>query len=228
MAFVGDGDLLDGPAANRLVAGSHDFDTAAPEEDGVAGIVRDVVHRDDMVEGLAHRDKRGAVERHIPRLVHEEGFARSASERAVLACAFSIEHDDHGAKPLGRKLGVFGFLRQNECGAVTFLHCACVDAYGSVEVGVEAAVAVAAVAVLHGISGNIDFTGIDAWDSRLAVVGHHVVHAVEAHAAIRAIVVFKDDLLRSAAKDCPMAGNGRELVAGDVARRAVEHEDLER
>ena len=57
LPLVGNGDLLDGSAADRFVAGGDDFDAAAPEEDGVAGIMRDIVHSDDMVEGLAHGDE---------------------------------------------------------------------------------------------------------------------------------------------------------------------------
>ena len=74
LALVGNGDLLNGTAANRFVSRGNDLNPAAPEEDGVTGIVCNVVHRDDMVECLADGDERGAIEWHIPRFVDEQGF----------------------------------------------------------------------------------------------------------------------------------------------------------
>ena len=72
--MVGNGDLLNGTAANRFISRGNDLNPAAPEEDGVTGIVRDVVHCDHMVECLADGDERGAIEWHIPRFVDEQGF----------------------------------------------------------------------------------------------------------------------------------------------------------
>ena len=228
LSLIGDGDLLDGAAADGLVASGDDFDSAAPEENGVAGVVHDIVRGNHVVEGLADRNERRAVQRHVPRLVDQKSLARPAGERAVLPRTLAVEHDDHGAEPLGREFGVFGFLGKDECGALAFLHRAGVDADGSMEVGVEATVAVAAVAVLHGVARDVDLAGINTGNARLPVVRDHVMHAVKAHAAVRAVVVFKDHFLRAAAEDSPVARNGGELVAGDVTRRAVEHEDLQR
>jgi hypothetical protein len=55
--------------------------------------VHHIIRSNDVVEGLADGDERGAVQRHVPRLVDQKCFARSAGERAVLPRPFAIEHD---------------------------------------------------------------------------------------------------------------------------------------
>ena len=85
------------------------------------------------------------------------------------------------------------------------------------EVGVESAIAISAIAILHGIAGDVDFAGIHALSPRISIVGYHVMHAVEADPAIRAVVVFKDDFLRPATEDRPVAWNSREFIARNVS-----------
>ena len=54
------------------------------------------------------------------------------------------------------------------------------------------------------------------------------MHAVQAHAAIAAVVVLKDDFFRAPPKDGPVPGHGGERVAGDIAGGPVEHQHLQR
>ena len=187
-----------------------------------------VIHRNDMVERLADGDERSGVERNIPRPVDEQRFARSTGQRAVLARALAIQHHHDSPLPLFGKIGVLSFRGKLDFRAVATGHVAGVNADRRMEVRVEATVTIPAVAVLHRITRDVDFARVNAGDARLAVIGHHVVHAVEAHSAIGTIVFLEDDFLRAASENRPVAGHGGKSVAGDVAGGTVEHEDLQR